>query len=58
MFTRGEAIGVLAVSGLIVVAPTGFIVGNIAGHKRIPINGSMDRYNLYKDELKGYSIKK
>jgi hypothetical protein len=58
VLTRGDATVVGAAFGFVVGVPTGFIVGRIAGHKRIPINGSMDEYNLNKDELKGYALKK
>jgi hypothetical protein len=58
VLTRGEATVVGAAFGFVVGVPTGFIVGRIAGHKRIPINGSMDEFNLNKEKLKGYSIKK
>ena len=53
----GPAIIHLSVTGLIVGVPTGYIFGKIAG-KHIPINGSIDEFNLNKDKLKGYSIKK
>jgi hypothetical protein len=46
-----------AVLGGIVGAPTGAIVGVMSG-KNIPINGSIDEYNLKKDKLKEYAIKK
>ena len=58
VLNRGEAMFVGAVGGFVVGVPTGFIVGKIVGHKRTPINGSMDEFNLNKDKLKGYSIKK
>ena len=44
--------------GLVIGTPTGFIVGKISGHKRTPINGSKDEFNLNKDKLKDYAIKK
>lgn len=47
-----------ATCGLIVGAPAGFIVGKIAGHNRTQINGSMDEFNLNKDKLKDYAIRK
>ena len=58
VLTRGEATVLGAAGGFIVGVPTGLIVGRIAGHKRIPINGSMDEFNLNKDKLKDYAIKK
>jgi hypothetical protein len=44
--------------GLLFGTPIGFIVGKTAGHKRTRINGSMDEFNLNKDKLKDYAIKK
>ena len=55
---RGDAMLGGAVGGFVVGVPTGFIVGKIEGHKRTPINGSMDEFNLNKDKLKDYAIKK
>lgn len=58
IFTPGENMAIFASFGLLIGTPTGVIVGKINGHKRIPINGSMDEFNLKKDELKDYAIKK
>jgi len=59
VFTRGEATGLWAAGGFLVGVPTGFIVGKTRGHKkRTPIYGSMDEFNLNKDKLKEYAIKK
>ena len=44
--------------GLLFGTPIGFIVGKSAGHKKTRINGSMDEFNLNKDRLKDYAIKK
>ena len=45
--------------GFVVGVPTGFIVGITRGHrKRTPIYGSLDEFNLNKDKLKEYAIKK
>lgn len=44
--------------GLVLGAPAGFAVGKITGHQRTPINGSMDEFNLNRDKLKDYAIKK
>jgi hypothetical protein len=44
--------------GLLLGTPIGFIVGKSAGHKKTRINGSMDKFNLKKDELTDYAIKK
>jgi hypothetical protein len=44
--------------GLLFGTPIGFIVGKRAGHKKTRINGSMDEFNLNKDKLKDYAIKK
>jgi len=58
MLGAGGSMLFYASFGLVIGTPTGFIVGKIAGHKRIPINGSMDEFNLNKDKLKDYAIKK
>lgn len=58
VLTIGDAMVVGAIGGFVVGVPAGFIVGRIAGHKRIQINGSMDEFNLNKDKLKDYAIKK
>jgi hypothetical protein len=58
MLGTGGNMAFCASFGLLIGTPTGFIVGKINGHKRIPINGSMDEFNLKKDELKEYAIKK
>ena len=44
--------------GALLGTPIGFTVGRIAGHKKTRINGSMDEFNLNKDELTDYAIKK
>jgi hypothetical protein len=44
--------------GTLFGTPIGFIVGKRAGHKKTRINGSMDEFNLNKDRLKDYAIKK
>jgi hypothetical protein len=44
--------------GTLFGTPIGFIVGKRAGHKKTRINGSMDEFNLNKDKLKDYAIKK
>ena len=44
--------------GLLIGTPIGFTVGKRAGHKKTRINGSMDEFNLNKDKLKDYAIKK
>ena len=54
----GGNMALCASFGLLIGTPTGFIVGKISGHKRTPINGSMDEFNLNKDKLKDYAIKK
>jgi hypothetical protein len=58
VLTTGDATAIGAVFGLVIGTPTGFIAGRIAGHKKIPINGSMDEFNLIKDELTDYAINK
>lgn len=58
VFVPGEEMFLGAVLGLIIGTPTGFIAGRIAGHNRIPINGSMEEFNLHKDKLTDYAIKK
>jgi hypothetical protein len=58
MLGIGGNMAFCASCGLLIGTPTGFIAGKIAGNKRTPINGSMDKYNLYKDRLKDYAIKK
>ena len=54
----GDAMVFGAAVGFVVGVPTGFTVGRIAGHKKTRINGSMDEFNLNKDELMDYAIKK
>ncbi len=56
--TRGLMVAGGAAMGLIVRAPTGFIAGKIAGYNHIPIKGSRDEFDLNKEELKEYAIKK
>jgi len=58
VLNTGDATAIGAVFGFVVGVPTGFISGRIAGHKKIPINGSMDEFNLIKDELTDYAIQK
>lgn len=58
VLTTGDAVVVGAVGGFFVGLPTGFIIGKRAGHKKTRINGSMDEFNLNKDKLKAYAIKK
>jgi hypothetical protein len=58
VLNRGDAMVVGAVFGFVVGVPTGFTVGRIAGHKKTQINGSMDKFNLIKDELTDYAIQK
>ena len=49
---------ICALGGIVIGVPTGFAIGKIAGHKRTAINGSMDKFNLNRDKLNEYAIKK
>jgi len=58
IFGPGANMAIFASFGFVVGVPTGFIVGKIASHKRTAIKGSMDKFNLKKDQLTNYAIKK
>ena len=58
MLSPAGTVAFYASCGLLFGTPIGFIVGKSAGHKKTRINGSMDEFNLNKDRLKDYAIKK
>ena len=58
ILSAGENMAVFGSFGFVVGAPLGFIYGKAAGHKTTRINGSMDEFNVNKEILKDYAIKK